>query len=192
MELQTRNAFLLRKFEEIMPKETEAQKNESLRYPPQMFIGLEIAPDVPLFSLSKIADDIKRFEDEAGHVNATYARELQEIYELGSLMLDIGIAATYNWLLKVIAPKKLEMRERGEEELYSIIIFESPQLEEWAKREKEALALQTDTGTLTDTRECNKCGNQQVFVRVVQDRKADEGPSTVFTCPKCNACWKEG
>lgn len=117
---------------------------------------------------------------------------LHEIYDLYYLIEERGTRFVYDWLVNEIIPKKEELIDGGNVEHYSLMIFESPALDILKQRESAALALQSYRGTLTDTRECGKCGSKQMYLEILQDRKADEGPSSVFTCPKCNASWKEG
>lgn len=120
------------------------------------------------------------------------ASDLASIWDMSFMMQEIGVDATYDWLVSTAIPKKEELERRDLPEIYPIVVFESPLLNEAKAREAEALALEQDQGTLSDIRGCGRCGSDKTYLRVVQDRKADEGPSSVFTCPKCNACWKEG
>ena len=74
--------------------------------------------------------------------------------------------------------------------LPSYIIFDNPLLAEQRDREIAVLAVQASEGVITDTRQCAKC-EVDVRMKIVQDRSADEGPSTHFTCPRCACSWKE-
>lgn len=118
--------------------------------------------------------------------------KIEEIWELFATMKELGLEETYLWLRNTVVPRKEEIERRGIPEVSSIIGTETPILNDLKKREKVAIALEQDVGTLSDIRSCGKCQNEKTYFRVVQDRKADEGPSSVFTCPRCNFCWKEG
>ena len=120
------------------------------------------------------------------------ADRMGEIWDLYFQMQANGIESTYQWLNNTIIPRKEELLGRRIVEIYPISVFESPLLDEVKEREQIALSLEQDQGILSDIKGCGKCGNEKTYVRVVQDRSADEGPSSVFTCPRCNTCWKEG
>ena len=39
--------------------------------------------------------------------------------------------------------------------------------------------------------ECPKCGHTEAYYWIVQTRAADEPPTRIYRCTKCNASWRE-
>lgn len=157
-----------------------AINNQPGQYDPQAFASLRLFQDtdhpLPLLSVDR----------------------LYEIYELYYVMEKFGVNNTYVWLKDDVIPKMQETYERYQgsskdviSKLPSLIVFDSPLLAEQRDREIAVLAVQAGEGIITDTRQCAKC-DVNVRMKIVQDRSADEGPSTHFTCPKCGCSWKEG
>jgi len=173
---------LLMALDAIMPKNDQDYGNPE--YNPQSFLNLQVIPE------------------RAKKGRLFSAESLPEIYNLYYIMtrpiatsegpMIMGIRRTYEWLKNDIVPKKKQLYDQNQPELFPLIIFDDPLLSLQKEREAKVLALQNDEGTLTDTRSCSKCNNPQVRIKTIQDRSVDEGASTHFTCPKCTFSWKEG
>lgn len=126
-------------------------------------------------------------EDEPLFTSKSYS----ELWELYFIIREIGLERTYQWLYEELIPQIEDEVQKNDVQIYSLLIFNSPLLDEQREREELALSMQQDRGILSDIKSCRKCGNEKTYLRVVQDRSADEGPSSVYECPKCYACWKE-
>lgn len=118
---------------------------------------------------------------------------LADLYDLHFLLQEEdGVVLTLKYLQETVIPIMNEMIDLDEPALFSTIIFESPLLAEAKEHEEITLALQDDRGVLSDTSTCGKCGSGQNYMRVAQTRSVDEGPTTIYTCPKCKNCWSQG
>lgn len=163
---------LSKAFEVILQSLGEERRNN---LEPKDFVDLKLSNGKPLFNP----------EDE---------KSIAEIHDLSSMMhhkfID-GARTIYNYLKDVIIPARNELIESGREEIYSLITFMSPLLEEHRKREEAALALLEDKGPLTDTVSCPRCGASKVHRILKQTRSADEGITALFTCPNCSLPWAE-
>lgn len=167
---------LLEAIRAVMPNTDPDYQNES--YSAQAFLELEFLPETTQSAKRKR----RLFTNE----------NLPEIYNLYFIMREKGIRFVYDWLKNDIIPKKKQLFDQEQPELFPLIIFEDPLLSLQRDRENKVLALQNDEGVLTDTRSCSKCNNPQVRIKTIQDRSVDEGASTHFKCPKCSFSWKEG
>lgn len=152
-------------------------------YSPEAFANLEVWPGEYLFKFSAEQSDFQM---------------IAEIHDLGFLVRERGVEATWDYLTKTVIPILREQREivtRQPEKYtvvpYSEIIFMSPLLEEEREREEIALALNKDEGPLTDIASCQRCPAKKVHRKVAQTRSADEGMTSIFKCPDCRFGWSE-
>lgn len=134
-----------------------------------------------------------RYTDEWGDDTSLLSAEnIDVVWNLHFEFGKRGVKETYEWLRDEVLEKKKELILRGVAEIYKIAIFESKLLEEAKEKEKLALALQQNLGVLSDIKSCGKCGKEKIYVKVAQTRSIDEGPTSIFTCPKCNYRIVEG
>jgi DNA-directed RNA polymerase subunit M/transcription elongation factor TFIIS len=139
----------------------------------QNFVDLKLADGNPLFG--------------------TDEKSISEIHEVAAMMhkLPKGAEQAYYYLSQTVIPIRNELLETNQKETYSTIIFMSPLLEQHRKREEAVLALLEDKGPLTDAASCPKCGEPKVHRRLAQTRSADEGTTSIFTCPRCAFPWTD-
>jgi DNA-directed RNA polymerase subunit M/transcription elongation factor TFIIS len=113
------------------------------------------------------------------------ADKLPEIWTLYFMFRDYGTRAVLNYLENMVKPKLEEYILLQENEPYSTLIFESPLLDEARRREEITLALNDDTGPLSDMYSCGRCGAERTHVNSKQTRSVDEGPTLLIKCPVC-------
>jgi len=121
------------------------------------------------------------------------ADNLSDLYDLYFHIVAMDDATgVVKHLRDNVIPLKNELIERGDTEMYSTIVFESPLLQEARDHEAISIALQDDRGVLSETSACGRCGSGENYMRIAQTRSVDEGPTTIITCSKCKNCWSEG
>jgi DNA-directed RNA polymerase subunit M/transcription elongation factor TFIIS len=159
-------------------------------------IGLAFDGKSGSYAPQDFVSDLRLFRGTNQEKPLLTVNNFPEIYELYFIIDKFGVDATYVWLKDSVIPKMHEDYERYEGNidsalaLPSYIIFDNPLLAEQRDREIAVLAVQAGEGIITDTRQCAKC-EVNVRMKIIQDRSADEGPSTHFTCPRCACSWKE-
>ena len=171
---------LVKAFDFILKTHSNGDRTHSA----QEFAELEVQPGEYLF---KMSDDVQGT-----------MQTISEIHDLSFLIRDHGALAAWDYLTKIVIPKLREQREIIHHEPdrytvtpYSEIIFLSPLLQEERYREEIALTLNKDEGPLTDIASCGKCSAPKVHRKVAQTRSADEGMTSIFTCPECRFGWSE-
>jgi DNA-directed RNA polymerase subunit M/transcription elongation factor TFIIS len=117
---------------------------------------------------------------------------MNELIELGKMFTKWGVQETYAYIKTKVIPELEEMYQAGKSERYSVLIFNSPLLEEERQNEEIMLAINADRGPLTDIASCIRCGEAKVHKKMAQTRSADEGATSIFTCPRCGWGWNEG
>lgn len=125
-------------------------------------------------------------------------QSISDMHDLGFMMEERGVDATWDYLTQVIIPTLNEQWEVMSKDIklyavkpYSEIVFLSPLLDEQRRREDIAMELNKDEGVLTDAASCPRCGAKEVNRKIAQTRSADEGLSSIYKCPKCKFPWTE-
>lgn len=63
---------------------------------------------------------------------------------------------------------------------------------EYQAKESEVMLITENSTNLPTTRiECPECGNKKAYWRLEQTRAADEPPTRIYRCTKCNHTWRE-
>ena len=118
-------------------------------------------------------------------------QSMNELLELSKMITLWGAKQTYEYLVNDVIPTLEEMYEAGTPQRFSVLIFNSPLLEN-ERLNEEVLAAMHGNGQLTDTASCMRCGESKVYKKMAQTRSADEGMTAIFTCPRCGFGWNEG
>lgn len=154
-----------------------------------------------IFTLQRIIPkDAHRFADlrvKTGETSRplfqSNMQSMAEIMELGYMVQDgvWGVEKTLKYLQEQVIPRLEEMYIAETPEYHSVLVFESPLLEEQKENEAVMLANNADVGPLSDISSCGRCGATKVNRKVKQTRSADEGATAIFTCPICKNTWNE-
>lgn len=97
------------------------------------------------------------------------------------------------YITKLVIPEKKKYLENNQEEFVSLLIFLSPLLEKQREEEANIIAMQANEGIKQKgIYSCNKCGHDEHFIKIMQTRSGDEGPTTIVKCARCNFCFAEG
>jgi len=115
-------------------------------------------------------EDFANLRTNEGPLFEPNVQTISEIIELGNMMKVMGVENTYNYLVENVIPKKNEIYEADKTEYFSILIFDSPLLDDQKKVEEAMLRLNDDKGPLTDSVSCKNCGNPKVHRKVKQTR----------------------
>lgn len=113
--------------------------------------------------------------------------DIYDLYFMFKNFQDSSLVVSY--LTDIVIPMKNEMILKQEPELYSISVFESPLLKLQKDNEEKVIALQDYKGDLSSNSICGRCGSTENYLKIKQTRSVDEGPTSIYTCPKCNNCW---
>lgn len=118
---------------------------------------------------------------------------MDEIYDLYFLYKEKGRDGVINYVDQLVKLRN-NLISTGEKLDYSIVIFDSPLLEDQQLKQKikDELLIQKRK-IIEGDRKCDKCGSNKFYqLPPLQLRRADEGMTTLFSCANCGKGGREG